>query len=266
MYVPVQDPKLTTTVTVLLLRKRQGLIQHHAAGGKRSKIRRPPLMRDKLTQHCAGTPMIANFVRRDLLCPQQHIQGSLIIVKPCIAAGNVDQEASPPFSKTGGKPTKIHFRSVPDSFPGASQLYGHSHLVDRHISRTEDCAEVGTVFIQPIGADSRRLERSERFPAVAAACASRGGAQQCRAAKTLNDPSVLFSGHIQIRRSQKGHAAGFLEVSCPHVDLRKTACRCGTAEHVVRLLGELDRSLGGHPGYSRAVCLYQGPACNGVDV
>ena len=50
------------------------------------------------------------------------------------------------------------------------------------------------------------------------------------------------------------------------MDLRKAAGRGSTAEHVIRLFGKLDRPLRRHPGNSRAISLYQAPACDGVHV
>ena len=63
------------------------MIEHgiDAAVGKRPKAGRPPLPRAKLTQGLPRTPMIAQFVRGDLLCLQQRTQGSRIVVKPCVA-------------------------------------------------------------------------------------------------------------------------------------------------------------------------------------
>ena len=52
--------------------------------------------------------MIAQFVRGDLLCLQQHIQGSRIVVKPCVAPCDIDQETSPQFLEMGRQPGKIH--------------------------------------------------------------------------------------------------------------------------------------------------------------
>lgn len=88
--------------------------------------------------------MIAQFVQGDLLCLQQRIQGSRIVVKPCVAPCDIDQETSPPFPEPGGQPGKIHFRNVPDSFPAAAQFDGHGNLVDRHIRRSDR-----RVFVTP---------------------------------------------------------------------------------------------------------------------
>jgi hypothetical protein len=102
--------------------------------------------------------MIAQFVRGDLLCLQQRIQGSRIVVKPCVAPCDIDQEASPPFPEPGGQPGKIHLGNVPDSFPGTAQFDGHGNLVDRHIRGPEHRAQVSAVFSEPISANSRSLE------------------------------------------------------------------------------------------------------------
>jgi len=130
--------------------------------------------------------MIAQFVRCDLLSLQQCIQGSRIIVKPCVAAGDVNQETSPPFAKVRGQPTKIHLGNIPGGFPGTAQLHSNSDLVNRDVGRPEHCAKVGTVFTEPIGAASRSLEGCERLTAVAAALRQ----QQCSARPRPEDTEL----------------------------------------------------------------------------